>query len=724
MIYLVSSRPKEYDTEFFEENEIEITNDVNAFIDWHENQNVIQLDTETNMIENGPLQHDQRKILVLQFGSLDEEVQYVIDMVDLSTNWVSAIKYCLSSDIVYIAHNVRFEYLVIKSNLDISIENLHDTYLMSRIANTGRDLPSGYHGLAGCLERHLGVTISKEEQKTFDGSPMTTRQILYAAADVTKLGALFDKLKNILVSWGLFYVYDNVERHVLKAYSDMELSPMRIDMAYWSKLSKSFIEEANNIKKELNEIIKEDDKLVTYLKSTKNFLGINLIQPVNEYKYSWASTLFKRDVFNLLVPDLPKDIKTKPTIKKFLKGDNSLPMKQREFLNLYMERSYDKLDSILTKNHRDMLQDKGYYIPKDTILINWASPVQRLIIFKHYYPNLEDTNAKSLVRIKKNKLINKFKEWTVANKNVTSYGEGFERKYVRPDNTIAPFGLNQILKTGRISFGILLQMPAHTNKFRNAFFPPKEDWSFVDTDYSSMEVVIAALASGETPFLDAIKEKKDLHSMSASLMFKDKWKSMAEPGCTQIKDGTRCSCQEHNKFRDFSKAVTFGLFYGMSAHGLADRLDIEKGEAQAIIFKFFKAFPKFKKMFEENEQFAINNLYIRGLAPINRIRFFAHPEHPGDLGTIGRAAKNFPIQEFNASILKVALIKIREEIIKNKLPYKLHLPIHDEILTSCPDSETKNLHELQEKVMVEVAEEMLKPGYVRVETKILKKWEK
>ncbi len=723
MIYFVTSRKELYTSLQIDEEDILFIENPFEFIEWTANKEMLQLDTETNMVDNTAMQHVERKLYVTQFGDIEGEDQYVFDMIGLSHNWTTAVKTCLESDITFIGHNIKFEYLVIKSNLGVSLENVHDTFLMSKVANTGLDLAPGYHSLAGCLKRFFDIELDKEEQTTFTGEVLTESQIRYAASDTVSLYKLFVKLKKILESWNLYTLYDKIEREVLKVYSDMELTPMRIDMDYWDKLSQSFIEEASDIKDTLDGIVMKDVKLVHELKTCEKVFGQCLIQPRNEYKINWASTTFKRNIFKLVAPDLPEDVKTKPQLKKFLKEENKLPLTQTNMLDLYMARSYDKLNEILINDHTDYLEDQGYYVRENTILINWASSAHKLFVFQFYYPKLEDTNSKSLIRIKKNELINEFKKWTKANKNVTSYGKGFAKKYVTNDNTIAPFGLQQILATGRVSFGILLQIPGN-NRFRNAFLPPGKDDVFVDTDYSSMEVLIMAHAAQETPFLDAIREGKDLHSMSASLLFADEWKKVAEDGCEHLKSGKRCKCEEHGKLRTFSKAITFGLAYGMSAFGLAERLDISKEDAQNMLEKFFKTFPKLKIMFDKNEAFAIQNNYIRGLSPIGRIRFFFHPANGGEESAIGRQGKNFPIQEYNASILKVALIKLRKKIKEDNLPYKIHLPIHDEILSSCHKDDAEDLMALQEQIMLEVADALIAPGLNKVESKITKMWEK
>ena len=723
MIYFVTSREEEYENLPFEENEITLVTDPIEFRRWMLNQLMVNLDTETNMVENGPMQHDKRLLYVLQFGSIDQEDQYIFDMVNLDIEWLDTIRGMFSSGITFIAHNAKFDYIVLLTNLGRAPEEIHDTYLMSKILNTGYKLPAGYHSLAGCVRRFTNIEISKEEQTSFTGAPLTLEQIQYAAIDVMFLYDVFESLRELLTQLKMWYLYDSVEREVMKVYSLMELSPMGFNRDYWETLSDDFIGEANQLQKQLNQAVLEDNGLVARLKRSNVLLGSNLIQSKDEYKMNWASIVFKRDALKLLAPSLPDDVKTKPAIKKFLKEDQTIPLEDRTNLNLYMNRDYTKLDSLLINNHHNFLEENGYFVKDGTLLINWASPVHKLYIFKYYYPKLENTNAKSLVKITKNKLINIYKKWAEAEKRVTTYGKGFLERYVRDDGTIAPANLNQILNTGRISFGILLQMPAES-RFRNAFLPPRKGDVFIDTDYSSIEVLIASYLADEEHFLGAVKKGLDLHSMSASMMFKDKWKDIAEDDCEQIKSGKKCSCPQHKKFRDFSKTVTFGLFYGIGPVGLADRLGIERGEAQDLINKFFKAFPKFKKFFDKNEKFGMRNNFIKGVAPTNRIRFFHPPVEPGEISSIGRASKNFPIQEASASILKLALIKLREKAIVNKLDMRIHLPIHDEILSSCAEQDKDLLIEIQEEAMIEAAADFIDHKLVSVDTNVLDIWTK
>lgn len=559
MIYLVTSRPDCYDWFSLAQDEIVEAN-FDEFVHWSAHQAVINFDTETTMTESGPNQHEDRKLLVMQFGTPDKTVQWIFDMTGLDKIWIDAAKRLLSNEkIQFIIHYATFDYIVVKANLGISIENIHDTFLMSKVLNTGIETPPGYHSLAGCLMRFFNLEISKDEQKGFSTEALTKEQIIYAAIDVIMLYDLSLKLKELLVQWDLWYLYDSVERQVVKAYGDMELNPMNFDSAYWSTIAGDLIKERDQLESELNAEILKDPALVAHLTNSTQIIKDTLIQPMDEIKINWGSITHKNLILQKFVPSLPSNVKTKPELKAWFKLNTAtLTPDELSILTLYLARSYDVLTAIVFQKEKAWLESVGLYIPKDTILINWASNVHKLFIFQFYYPKLEDTNAKSLANITKNPLINIYKKYSAANKSVTTYGEGFIEKYVNRHGMIAPSGLSQILATGRVAMGILLQLPSSA-KFRNAFLPPNKDWVFVDSDYSSAEVAIMAWAAGENEFLDAIRSKIDAHMKSARLIFSKEWDSLADPGCINLIDGSKCECKGHNDKRKISKAITFGL---------------------------------------------------------------------------------------------------------------------------------------------------------------------
>lgn len=211
---------------------------------------------------------------------------------------------------------------------------------------------------------------------------------------------------------------------------------------------------------------------------------------------------------------------------------------------------------------------------------------------------------------------------------------------------------------------------------------------------------------------------------SSSIIYGQEWIDSAEPGCVNLIDGSKCECKVHNKLRKFSKALTFGLSYGLGPQGLSDRLDISKKEAEDLIAKFFLAFPKLQGFLDGASDYGIQNLYIRSLPPTNRVRFYEHPQNSGDIASIGRASRNFKIQETNASMLKIAMVNLRKIIIDNNYPVKLHLPVHDEILSSAHKDFAERWKVIQDGEMRKAADLFLEPGLLGTDTTILDKWTK
>jgi hypothetical protein len=323
---------------------------------------------------------------------------------------------------------------------------------MSKILNTGIETPPGYHSLAGCLTRFFDIEISKDEQKSFSVDPLTKDQIMYAAIDVIMLYDLFLKLKDLLVYWSLWYLYNEVERHAVKVYADMELSPMKFDKNHWRTISADFIKERDLLIQDLATEVWKDPKLVAHLKNSSTIIKDTLIQPTDEVKINWGSVTHKNLILKKFVPAIPDTVKTKPELKAWFKLNvATLTPDEASIINLYLERNYDALTTLVCQRDKVWLISVGLFIPKDTIMINWDSNIHKLFIFQFYYPKLEDSNAKSLANITKNPLINVFKKYSAANKNVTTYGDGFYTKYVNRHGMIAPSGLNQILATGRIA---------------------------------------------------------------------------------------------------------------------------------------------------------------------------------------------------------------------------------------------------------------------------------
>jgi len=696
------------------------------FIAWISNNTIFQLDTETTFVPDDANVLDNRELLLIQLGSIDKKVQWLLDFTVFHTDQYHEVLKELfeNTDNIFIAHNVRFEYVVIKHWLDIRVENVHDTFLMSKVLNTGYDLEKGYHSLAGAVKRFFNIELSKEDQTTFTKELMSISQIEYAASDVLYLFDLFIKLKEILIGWGLWDLYNKVEREVVKVYGDMELNKMRFDENYWNSLILELQDDDKLIEEDLNNFVFNDPKLVNYLKKSNLVIGLSLVQPKDKLNLNWASNITRKLVLQKIIPEL-KDIGkfTKPELKKLYKAEGTLENKSSKLLKLYLDRDFTTLNRYLKVWFKPWLINNKLFIKENTVLINWSSHIHKLHIFQFYYPKLESTNAKAINRITSNKLINKFKEYSKVHKYRTTYGENFRNKYVDRHSKIGPTGCRQILNTGRVAFGILLQMPGQA-RFRNGFLPPKDDWVFVDSDYDGAELAIMAWLAQENSLLEVIRNGQDAHMFVTEKLFPEEWKNGAEEDCIHLTTGKRCECVEHNKLRKNGKTFNFGIPFGMTHVGLADRLDKSRSEAKIMLDKYYNTFPALKKFFEKSEKFGIENNFITGAKPTFRKRFFHNPANEGEKQAIGREAKNFKIQAGNADMLKIALIKLRKYILKNNFPAKLHLPVHDEILSSCHKDKADEWLLIQEKAMKDAADLFLEQGLLTVGSKIMDRWTK
>jgi DNA polymerase-1 len=149
-----------------------------------------------------------------------------------------------------------------------------------------------------------------------------------------------------------------------------------------------------------------------------------------------------------------------------------------------------------------------------------------------------------------------------------------------------------------------------------------------------------------------------------------------------------------------AKSVNFGIIYGQSAFGLADNLGISRTEAKEIIDNYKKEFPFIQKYMDDEINFAKEHQYVetlmgrkRWLKDINSSNFTVR-------GFAERNAINSPIQGTAADMIKMAMIKIHQEMKKGKWESKMILQVHDELVFDAIESEANDLEELIVRCMV------------------------
>jgi DNA polymerase-1 len=205
-------------------------------------------------------------------------------------------------------------------------------------------------------------------------------------------------------------------------------------------------------------------------------------------------------------------------------------------------------------------------------------------------------------------------------------------------------------------------------RIRQVFVPTDEEHQLLDADYSQIELRVLAHMSQDENLLKAFKEDLDIHSLTASQVFNvpiDKVTSLE---------------------RSRAKAVNFGIVYGISDYGLSENLNITRKEAKKYIDEYFKKYKGVKKYMDNSIERGKKLGYVTTL--FNRRRYIPELKSRNfNVRSFGeRTAMNTPIQGSAADIIKIAMIKVFNEMRERNLKSKLILQVHDELIIDvCKD---------------------------------------
>src|SRR5688572_692726 len=238
--------------------------------------------------------------------------------------------------------------------------------------------------------------------------------------------------------------------------------------------------------------------------------------------------------------------------------------------------------------------------------------------------------------------------------------------------------------TGRLSSSNpnLQNIPVRSElgrKIRGAFVP-EPGWWFVSADYSQVELRIVAHLSGDSGLVDAFTAGEDIHRRTAAEVLGLPLESVTPDQ------------------RDRAKAVNFGIVYGQTPFGLAQQLGISNEEAAEFIARYFARYPGVQKYIAEGLSMARDTGVTKTL--FGRIR--QHPEINSKNGLrrsiAERTAINSPIQGTAADIIKIAMIRIADELAREKLRTRMVLQVHDELIFEVPDDEIMIQHKIRDRM--------------------------
>ena len=283
------------------------------------------------------------------------------------------------------------------------------------------------------------------------------------------------------------------------------------------------------------------------------------------------------------------------------------------------------------------------------------------------------TDAATLERLRgEHPIIEKILSYREVEKLRSTYGEGLLAS-VGPEDRIRATFKQTVARTGRLSSDApnLHNIPVRTEAgraFRKAFIPA-EGFSLLVADYNQIELRCIAHLAEDPGLIAAFEAGDDVHTAVAAQV----WNLKPD--------------QVDSETRSRAKMVSYGLAYGMEAYGLAQRLDIPRGEAEEILNSFFTAFPAVREYMDRSIEEARKKGYTETLFGRRR----RIPELSSSNFNVRQAgerqAMNSAIQGLAADIFKVALIRIDEHIEENSLLSRLILQVHDEVILEVPPEE-------------------------------------
>lgn len=290
-------------------------------------------------------------------------------------------------------------------------------------------------------------------------------------------------------------------------------------------------------------------------------------------------------------------------------------------------------------------------------------------------------------------VVSKILEYRQLAKLKSTYADGLS-SYIGQDGRIHGKFNQTVTATGRLSSTEpnLQNIPVRMELGRliRKVFVPEKGYVFADADYSQIELRILAHCSGDAQLIQAYREARDIHRMTASQVFHVPFEEVSD-------------LQRRN-----AKAVNFGIVYGISSFGLSQDLSITRKEASQYIEHYFETYPGIKKFLDDSVEHAKEKGYAVTLfgrkRPVPELKSGNFMQR--SFGE--RVAMNAPIQGTAADIIKIAMIAVDQELNRRKMKSRLILQVHDELLVEAAEDELEDVKEIL-KDRMEHAAELLVP---------------
>lgn len=280
----------------------------------------------------------------------------------------------------------------------------------------------------------------------------------------------------------------------------------------------------------------------------------------------------------------------------------------------------------------------------------------------------------------KHEIVGKILEHRGLKKLLSTYIDALPQ-LINPHTSKIHTSFNQtVTATGRLSSSNpnLQNIPVRNEdgkEIRKAFIPD-DGCEFFSADYSQIELRIMAHLSGDPHMIEAFQKGQDIHAATAAKIYKEK-----------LEDVTR-------EQRSKAKTANFGIIYGISVFGLAERLNVDRKEAKELIDGYFENYPKVKEYMDHSIQIAREKGYIETIFKRKRYLPDINSRNAVVRGYAERNAINAPIQGSAADIIKVAMINIYRRFKEENIKSKMILQVHDELNFSVLPKEKEKVQQI------------------------------
>ena len=410
----------------------------------------------------------------------------------------------------------------------------------------------------------------------------------------------------------------------------------------------------------------------------------NYHQKYEEYQLRYAANdvVVLREIYNQQLTKLKQDGLLRAAKLEF---DFVSPLAEMELNGMLLDlpQWYVILNAMMLERDKLRIQLSEIFnrtVNQTTLfgvtLMNLDSPIQLVKSLSAMGIKVNSTNGKELRKYAKNPIIKLLLEYRKYEKFITTYGEKMIER-IHPSTGRLHTTFRQMVDTGRMSsLDPNLQNIPKEQRYRSCFIA-RPGYKLITCDMSQAELRILADYSKDSAFLEAYNTGQDLHIRTAADVF-----GLTLEIIKQDEQYKKDGDERYIGYRNKTKAINFGLCYGITKIGLALRLDISEKDAQELIDRYFNKYKKIKLFLDNTGKSSVIKRFSTTIS--GRRRYYNLPGQEDVVifnrvkGSVERQGKNHPIQGSNADTIKQSMVFVKERI----KPYdaRLLLTVHDEVV--------------------------------------------